>query len=135
MKNPGEQRRRWLEQAEHQLEVTDALLEGGFWSDVCFMAEQTAQLALKAFLFGEGRRFLPIHSIYELASECARIDRAFEGAKEWGRTLDRYYITTRYPDALAPPAVPFRSFTTIEANLAHSHARDIVALVKGRAEG
>ena len=55
MKKPHEQLRRWLEQAEHQLEVTDTLLESGFWSDVCFMAEQTAHMALKALLYGSGQ--------------------------------------------------------------------------------
>ena len=47
MKRSHEQFLRWLEQAEHQLEVTEALFERGFWSDVCFMAEQTAQMALR----------------------------------------------------------------------------------------
>ena len=57
MKMSREQSRRWLEQAEHQLEVTSVLLEQGFWSDASFMAEQTSHMALKAFLYGKGERF------------------------------------------------------------------------------
>ena len=133
MKRPREQFKRWLEQAEHQLEVTTALLELGFWSDVCFMAEQTAKMAVKAFLYGKGRRAVPVHSIQELALQCTDTDEAFKEAVEWGKILDRYYIPTRYPDALARPAVPFRSFTERDAQQAHQYATDIIGIVKARA--
>ena len=132
MKRSREQFRRWMEQAEHQLEVTSVLLEQGFWSDVCFMAEQTAQMALKAFLYGKGKRFVPLHSIHELSLQCNEIEEAFAEAIEWGKILDRYYILTRYPDALAPPAVPFKSFTESDAQQAHGYAANIVRLVKTR---
>ena len=108
MKRPREQFQRWIEQAEHQLDVTDSLLGSSYWSDACFNAEQTAQMALKAFLYGKGERFIPMHTIQELAQRCQEMDGAFTQAIEWGRVLDRYYIPTRYPDALAPPAVPFK---------------------------
>ena len=134
MRRPREQFRRWLEQAEHQLQVTDALMGQSFWSDVCFMAEQTAQMALKAFLYGKGKRFVMVHSIQELALQCAELDAAFEVATEWGKVLDRYYIPTRYPDALAPPAVPFKSFTESDANQARGYAATIVRLVKTQSE-
>ena len=109
-------------------------MENAFWSDACFMAEQTAQMALKAFLFGRGRRMVPIHSVRDLASQCSEVDERFCEAMEWGRVLDRYYITTRYPDALAPPAVPFDSFAEADAVQAHGYGRDIVQLVVGAAE-
>jgi HEPN domain-containing protein len=134
MKRPHEQMRRWLEQAEHQLEVTDTLLESGFWSDVCFMAEQTAQMALKAFLYGRGQRHVLLHSIQELASECREVDAAFAEVIEWGKVLDRYYIPTMYPDALPSPAVPFRSFTQDDARQACRYAADTVELVKTHSE-
>ena len=134
MKRSHEQLRRWLEQAEHQLEVTDTLLESGFWSDVCFMAEQTAQMALKAFLYGSGQRHVLLHSIQDRASECRKVDAVFAEVIEWGKVLDRYYIPTRYPDALASPAVPFRSFTQDDARQAHRYAADIVELVKTHSE-
>ena len=133
MKRPHETYRRWMGQAQHQLRVVESLMENAFWSDACFMAEQTAQMALKAFLFGRGRRMVPIHSVRDLASQCSEVDERFCEAMEWGRVLDRYYITTRYPDALAPPAVPFDSFTEADAVQAHGYARDIVQLVGGAA--
>lgn len=134
MRRPYEQMRRWLEQAEHQLEVTESLLESGFWSDVCFMAEQTSQMALKAFLYGGGQRHTLSQSIQKLASECGKLDDAFVEVVEWGKILDRHYIPTRYPDALASPAVPFKSFTQDDARQAHRYAVDIVELVKTHSE-
>ncbi len=97
---------RWLRQAEHDLEVARRLQDLGDYSDACFMAEQASQKALKAFLLAQGERSVPIHSVAQLAESCSRIDPNFEEHIAPGRLLDQYYIPTRYPDALPPPAVP-----------------------------
>jgi HEPN domain-containing protein len=47
---------RWLRQAEHDLAIAGGHQERGDFSDACFMAEQAAQKALKAFLIGHGYR-------------------------------------------------------------------------------
>lgn len=132
MKNPKETARRWLAQAEHSLNVTQALLRQSFWPEVCFHAEQTAQLALKACLFLEGRRFVNAHSIRTLAEECGKYDAAFTAILDYGRVLDRYYLTTRYPDALPLPALPFESFAEPEAAQALAFATQIVELVRAK---
>lgn len=106
MKNLQETSRRWLVQAEHNFNMTRSLLEGGFWAGACFQAEQTAQLALKAFLYWRGRRFVRTHSVRELAQECGNEDEAFVKFEDYGSVLDRYYLTTRYPDVLPEPAIP-----------------------------
>ncbi len=134
MRDSGETARQWLRQAEHTLEVTQALYEHHFWSDVCFMAEQTAQLGLKSFLYSQGSRFIPFHAIQELARDCAQRDAAFEPVVEMGKVLDRYYIPTRYPDALPAPAVPFESFTEADARQALDFAHQVVTLVQEKAQ-
>lgn len=96
------------------------------------MAEQTAQIALKAFLYGTGRRQVWIHSVAKLAQECAEADPAFQECVDPGKILDKYYLSPRYPDALPPPSVPFESFTGSEAVKALEYARAIVALVASR---
>lgn len=132
MRDPRETARRWMEQAEHDLEVTKAHVDNAFWSDACFMAEQTAQVALKAYLYGQGERFIPIHSVYELALECTKKDAAFKRLVDPGKVLDKYYIPARYPDALAPPGVPYKVFIETEGRQALSYAEDIVSMVKAR---
>ena len=133
VKKPLETARRWLAQAGHSLNITRLLLEGGMGADACFHAEHTAQLALKAFLYNVGRRNINIHSVRELALQCAKADDAFSAFVEHGTLLDRYHLSTRYPDALPEPAVPFESFTEREAGEAFGYATEIVRTVKARA--
>lgn len=132
MKTPKETSRRWLAQAEHNLSMARSLLESGFWSGACFHAEQTAQLALKAFLYWRGRRFVNIHSIRALALECGKEDVQFLAFEAYGMILDRYYLATRYPDVLPAPAIPFESFIQQEAQQALSYATEIVELVRAQ---
>ncbi|HXH09570.1 MAG TPA: HEPN domain-containing protein [Alphaproteobacteria bacterium] len=120
---------RWLRQAEHDLAIAHGHQQRGDFSDACFMAEQAAQKALKAFLLGHGHRSVPIHSVAQLAERCAQLDPAFAVHITAGRVLDQYDIPTRYPDALAPPAVPFESYTQEQAKTAVAAAQATVALV------
>jgi HEPN domain-containing protein len=120
---------RWLRQAEHDLAIARGHQERGDFSDACFMAEQAAQKALKAFLLAHGHRSVPLHSVAQLAERCSQINPAFTVHTSDGRVLDQYYIPTRYPDALAPPAVPFESYTQEQGTTAVAASQAIVALV------
>lgn len=120
---------RWLRQAEHDLKVAEGHQDQGNYSDACFMAEQASQKTLKAFLTAQGRRSIPIHSVAQLAEQCARVDPDFTKHISPGRILDQYYIPTRYPDALAPPAVPFESYTQEQSERAVETAKAIISLV------
>ena len=132
MKRPLETARRWLAQAQHRLSVCRSMLDNDIWSDACFQAEQTAQLALKAFLYRVGRRSIPIHSIRELVVESGKNDPELLQFLGQAGVLDRYYLTTRYPDSLPAPAVPFESYTQEEALEALTFAAEIVDAVKSR---
>ena len=135
VKEALETSRRWLAQAEHSLTATQALLEAGFAAEACFHAEQTAQLALKAFLYARGRRHITIHSVQELAKQSAGEDDNFSPLVDYGGPLDRYYLSTRCPDALSAPALPFESFTAREARQALGYATEIVELVRAKVPG
>jgi HEPN domain-containing protein len=50
MKPSRDAAQRWLRQAEHDLRIARGHHERADYSDACFMAEQAAQKALKAFL-------------------------------------------------------------------------------------
>ena len=94
------------------------------------MSEQTAQKAMKAYLFSQGDRFVVEHSIMKVAKRALAYDAIFESLFEKAGMLDQYYIPTRYPDALAEPAVPFESYTREQASKAVAIASEIVSLVK-----
>lgn len=132
MKNAREEGRRWLTQAMDSLTPCRNLVAQGTWFLACFMAEQTAQTALKAYLYGKGRRYLTIHSVAELAKQCASLDPDFGRFVDAGHMLDRYYLSTRYPDTLPFPAVPSQSFTEAEARDALAVAEQVFALVRDK---
>lgn len=130
MKPSPEAGLRWLRQAEHDLEIAQSHHDKNNFSDACFMSEQASQKALKGFLIAQGRRSVPIHSVARLLEDCSRIDKDFSSHISSGRILDQYYIPTRYPDALAPPAVPFESYTEDQGEKAVHAAKAIVSLVR-----
>ena len=96
------------------------------------MLGQSAQVALKAFLIASKRRRVLEHSVQELADMCSQRDKDFEEFIEYGKILDRYYIPTRYPDALASPAVPYKTYREEDALNAILLAEKIIEVVKGK---
>ena len=130
MKPGRDAAQRWLRQAEHDWRIARGHHERADYSDACFMAEQSAQVALKSFIISQKKRFVWEHSIQELAIVSSRYDKDFEKIIEDGKILDRYYIPTRYPDALATPAVPYKSYLEKDAAEAIDIAERILTLVK-----
>jgi len=65
---------------------------------------------------------------------CSRYEEDFDNFVEGGMILDRYYIPTRYPGALARPAVPYRSYLSKDAQEAINIAAKIVERVKREIE-
>ena len=128
--DPKREAQRWLSQGAHAVEVARTLLKETCYSDSCFHAEQTGQLALKAFLYGQGERSIPIDSVKALVERCATYQAEFRSVTDAGKILDQFYIPTRYPDALADPALPFETYTKAEAEEAVRLATQILALVQ-----
>jgi HEPN domain-containing protein len=130
MKNSKEESRRWLRQAQYDLEEAKASLKRESFSYTCFFAEQAAQKAIKGFLISRGERFVPLHSIGDLLEKAAEFENIFNGHVESGRILDRYYLITRYPDALPSPAVPYEVYSEAEAKEAVAIAEGINVLCR-----
>ena len=103
-------------------------------ADACYFAEQASQKALKAFLYLQGSRSQPEHSVAVLARSCSEVDPMFTRFIVTGTAMDQYYIPTRYPDALADPAVPFESYSVAEATEAVRLASEIVNAVRKKLE-
>ncbi len=76
-------------------------------------------------MLSRGRRFIPSHSVGELAREAARLNTVFARLADKGKTLDRHYLVSRYPDALSAPAIPAESYTRDDAEEASDVARSI----------
>lgn len=130
MKQNKIEAKRWLKQAKHDLLVANKNLENKFYADSCYSAEQAAQKALKGYLYFQGARFIWEHSVAQLAKRATSYKKSFQKLQELGKILDQYYIPTRYPDALAPPAVPFESYNKKEAVEAIEIAKSILKIVE-----
>ena len=127
MKNSKAEGLRWLRQAENDLAFVKVAVREGFFAQACFMAHQVAEKALKAMAYYRGDRFVTGHSLTELMSS---LETTYPNLSEFSRParlLDRYYIPTRYPNAL-PGGVPFELYHRDEAEEAEDWARNILEM-------
>ena len=99
----------------------------------CFIAQQAAEKALKALLYFGGARTVVGHSVLDLLERARLTQPALDRLRDDARRLNRFYIPTRYPDAL-PGGSPFESFTRQDLEQALAMAERILsaagALVK-----
>ncbi|NPV06391.1 MAG: HEPN domain-containing protein [Anaerolineae bacterium] len=125
---PRAEGRRWLEQAEADLGWSRHLLEQGAYYLVCFLAQQTAGKALKAFLYAQGEELVVGDSVRQLTERAAAYGEGFAARLESWAILDAYYIPTRYPNGL-PDSIPARVFNLQAAEGALELAEQAVAEV------
>ena len=105
---------RWLEQAEADRYGAQLLFDGASYHLACFVAQQIAEKALKAFIYTQGEELVIGHSVEALCRWAAEFDAAFEQLREELASLDGYYIPTRYPNGL-PDSIPARVYTQASA--------------------
>ena len=117
MKDPESEARRWLEQAKYDLKTARWNMEGGLFAPACFWAQQSAEKAVKAFLYSKGERVVVGHSVAELLEKAKVYDRNLKALISYGIVLDRFYIPTRYPNGLPGgiPAYTYKKKDALEA--------------------
>jgi len=126
LKLPEQDAARWLAQATDDLCFAEWLLEENrFFDKGCFIAQQAAEKALKACLYGQGARTVLGHSVLELLERLVSRFRDLAKLKDDARLLDRFYIPTRYPNGL-PGGAPFEAFVRDDLEQAISMASRIV---------
>lgn len=131
MKKNKENATRWLRDAENTLRQAAHILEGGQAHNVvCFLAEQACQKALKAVSYYQGKRFVTIHSIAELIKQVSETYPEFLKLRDKAVRLDQYYLSSRYPDAIAEPAIPSEVFVKDQAEEAVNIAKKIFEVCK-----
>ncbi len=129
MINYKEQAIRWLEQSDDDLKAAFNLFKLDDFSRACFFSEQSAQKSLKAYLILNKQIRLPLHAITDLLNKSAFFDKSFLNFLDGGKILDKYYLTTRYPDALPDSNLkPFEAYTKSEAEEALKISQEIFNL-------
>ena len=122
---------RWLLQSEKDLDDAQFNLSGKRYNVCCFLAQQSAEKILKAYLFKKGERSVWGHSVADLCDLALRYDRNFERLFSIAGQLDMYYIPTRYPDGI-PEGIPSNVFLEEDAKHAIELAEEIADFIKTR---
>jgi HEPN domain-containing protein len=121
---------KWLRQSEADLKAAkDSFKDGNYeWS--CFQSQQCGEKALKAYLYEKGYTSIMTHMLKELVKECSKIDDSFQMVINEARTLDMFYIPTRYPNGLGGDLAPTEFYEREDAEKCISCAELILTTVK-----
>lgn len=119
---------RWNRSSKRTLSSAKGDLERGDYNWTCFKAQQAAEFAIKALLHGLG---LPSygHSVSRLLTEASRGLRTRKEIVQAAKTLDKYYVPTRYPNAWAE-GTPEEYYTKEDAEKAVKCAEAIIEWVE-----
>jgi HEPN domain-containing protein len=121
---------KWLKQAEADLKAAKDSLEDGNYEWGCFQSQQSGEKALKACLYEKGYTSTITHSLKELLKECSKFDISFNILSKDARTLDMFYIPTRYPNGLGGDLAPTEFYEREDAERCISSAELILSTVK-----
>lgn len=121
---------RWFKQATADLKAAKDSLEDGNYEWSCFQSQQSGEKALKACLYEKGYTSIVTHSLKELLKECSRLDTAFQVLSLHARTLDMFYIPTRYPNGLGGNLAPTEFYEKEDAEKCINSAELILNAAK-----
>jgi HEPN domain-containing protein len=105
----NEDSERWLQFARKDLQMAELAMQAGLFNQVCFHSQQCAEKALKGLILHQGHTVPRTHRLGDLLPLLS-LD-PFADIRLTIQLLDRFYIPTRYPDALPgrlPEGLPTR---------------------------
>jgi HEPN domain-containing protein len=132
-RNLGEARRR-LGQALHDRDAARLNRDHDFHEHACFVAQQSAEKALKAFLYARGQGPVLGHSTLDLSREATALEPSFAALADGCRRLDQLYIATRYPNGL-PAGIPHEFYDRTLADRALEDLGTVLACVQRLVRG
>lgn len=94
---------RWIRFACEDLRMAELALAEGIFNQVCFHAQQCVEKLIKGFIGYKGQVHPQTHKLIDLLSVIPK--SLLNELRNDILLLDRFYILTRYPDAL-PGSLP-----------------------------
>ena len=122
---------RWLRQAEQDIKDAEFNRAGERYNLACFLCQQAAEKAVKAYLYHRGAEDVWGHSLTDLCEDAKLFEMFFDTVKSEARQLDKYYEITRYPGYL-PGGISSEAFDDIDAERALFLGNIVVGFVKER---
>ena len=93
----------WLARARGNLALAKTPVPaGGFWEDLCFNTQQTAEKAIKAVMLHKGISFRYTHDLEELLATFAQSTGQVPEDIKDAIGLTEYAVETRYPGGREP---------------------------------
>ena len=88
----------WISRSQNDWKTAKIIYEEkGPGDTLCFHCHQAVEKYLKAYLVFKNIHFEKIHHLWQLAKLGAKEDKDFLDFEEDFKTLDAYYIESRYP--------------------------------------
>lgn len=87
----------WLFYAHSDLRAAKLSFNEGIWHEVTFLSQQSAEKSLKAVILQAESKVPRIHTIKKLLDLSGLGD---EKTRKMAILLDKFYVLSRYPDAL-----------------------------------
>ena len=122
---------RWMRQAEQDLDDARYLKQGGRHNLACFMGQQAAEKAIKAYLYHKRVEDVRRHSTRELCEDAKPCDKTVDTVKSEARQLDKYHYITRYPEFL-PSGTCSEAFDEVDAARSIELSEQVVNFAKER---
>jgi len=107
------------------------LADNSRFNYACFVSQQAAEKALKAFLIASGADEVWGHSVAELSYDAEKFDKEFGELRRKISPLDKFYIPTRYPGSL-PGGIPSEAYDLVDAERALELAKRTINFIKRR---
>ena len=122
---------RWLRQARQDLEDAVFVKEGGRHNLACFLGQQAAEKAVKAYLYHRGVEDIWGHSLVDLCEDAKLFDMMFDTVKSEAGQLDKYFEIPRYPSFL-PGGIPSEAFDAVDADRSIQLSQQVLSFVEER---
>ena len=129
MKDLKSEADRWWRQSQSDYLFLQRVVDIGKFDTVCFLAQQTAEKALKAYLFYKGEELVFTHSIFRLCSMASSYNPAFKELRETVKQLDYYYVEARYPNAIED-TIPAEFYNQSDAKQAIDLTGQVILLIR-----
>jgi HEPN domain-containing protein len=128
MKNLKDEANRWWRQAQSDFAFLPTVRQAGKYDTCCFLAQQVAEKALKAYLFQQGEELIFTHSIFRLCALAAQYRPDFRELQQQVKLLDFYYVEARYPNAMED-VIPAEFYNDQDAAQAIAMAEAVMTMV------
>ncbi len=121
---------RWLQFADEDLQMAELAVQEGIYNQVCFHSQQCAEKAIQGLLLLQGKTPPRTHLLGDLFTLLD--SNPFTNGLDI-QLLDRFYIPTRYPDALPgslPEGLPAREDAMEAVAITQKVLETVTALIR-----